>query len=190
MKFVRICVALAVIILALQSCILFNLNYERKKRLSENMLFENDIPSYSESHESQPKTVEDVELVQNKPAGNQEIEPNDLPGDAMEIKPYQFISGSLASDKDIDWYKFIASGPREIRIALDHEKLLSDSSYWKYAVFDSKGVMIGSGRAAGDEKTHTSNQINLDKGTYLIAVLKADSYSNAQYVLSVSEKEL
>ena len=129
-------------------------------------------------------------LLSFKPSLSAEQEPNGEPKKATELLLDTAYTGSLAGDKDEDWYRFELSESGRITVKLDHEILPSQNSFWDLRVYLADGVTGVHGYdavwpVAGNEAGSTC-EIGLPKGTYFVKVgYHPYEHSDAEYRLTV-----
>lgn len=125
-----------------------------------------------------------------QPANVNEIEPNNLFTQAMNITPASNIIGALTEDDSDDFYKFTVS--YKTRIAITLTRLLGCNDFYLYDV-DYKqigGNCLGKGVDpwGSEESPHVYKYTQmLEKGTYYIKISKLEGCTG-RYYLSYAEE--
>ncbi len=120
-------------------------------------------------------------------SGNWEKELNEVYETASKIAVNKEYSGSINSWDDVDFYKFTLSSASKINIKLSHNYIDSSSTYWRMKVYkeNNSNDEIYSYDFHGNNKTETTANIGLPKGSYYIRI-EPYSFSDIDYKLKVT----
>lgn len=114
-----------------------------------------------------------------------ETEENDGYGTADSITVGTLYYGALQRSSDNDYYKFHLDQTGNYKIKFNHQRLGSDSTYWRIYVYDAATNELSSQESSGAETSSESEALNLGAGDYYIKI-NDNNYSKATYSLSVN----
>ncbi len=120
-----------------------------------------------------------------------EKERNDEIGSANDLPLNTQFSGTIMGSGDADWYCFTLPVDDVVSIVFDHDYISSDSAYWKAAVYNMDGSMVGSWMNwKGNDPAGTFREVDLTAGTYYLCVRDSSYYSSAPYGISVNSSHM
>ncbi|MBQ6165625.1 MAG: hypothetical protein IJK23_14230 [Clostridia bacterium] len=113
-----------------------------------------------------------------------ETELNDSSATADTIVKNKTYNGSLATDNDTDYYKFVMKTTDYASFTFKHTSFNEGWSFWYVTLYDKDFNEIKCLESTGKKATVYTSLVKLKKGTYYIVVEK-DSYSSRTYSLRV-----
>ncbi|MCL2813358.1 MAG: S-layer homology domain-containing protein [Oscillospiraceae bacterium] len=122
-----------------------------------------------------------------------EKEFNDTPETATNILLNAAVTGNLSDMEDRDYYSFVISNHREVKIELVTPDFIF-SDMWTIYLQDSKGGIStyyagGTGSAVNGFRTFATEELVLDPGLYHIVIyIYEKSHSNADYTLQIKSE--
>lgn len=109
---------------------------------------------------------------------------NDKLTTANTIKTNKTISGTLASEDDVDCYKVKIGSSRRVRVVLNHKYIANRRVYYMVEMYNSNLQNVTTIRSYGVSAKAVSAPW-VRKGTYYIKVYKGDTYRSGEYKLTV-----
>lgn len=107
--------------------------------------------------------------INYSPSNVWETEFNDSYGTCNSVKENTVYYGSLCSNDDVDWYKFVLpSGGMQI-LSFNHGYVSSEGSYWRLYLYNSLMSELCNYSYSGST-TRYSHNLNLSAGTYYIKI--------------------
>lgn len=128
-----------------------------------------------------------VDFEKNR--GNWEIENNNEPNFATEIKPGREYFGALHSKNDVDYYTFEMKENGFAKLELNTERQKGDEkNYWYYAFLpeDTYDNYIYSEWVKGTTANTVSADVSLLAGKYYIMITPSDGFSEDDYSFRLS----
>ena len=117
---------------------------------------------------------------------NWEKEFNNSYGSGTKIAVNKDYYGSLMSSSDKDFYKFTLQNDSKININFSHNSLDTSTACWRLYLYDMSDTEIYNYfRIPGNTSGITTNNINLEKGSYYIKIVCGDAYTGIDYFLKV-----
>ena len=104
---------------------------------------------------------------------------------AQAVKAGEFVSGSLSTSNDEDYYAVTLDRPGYISLTFNHEYIERDWTYWKVTLYNGdKNELVTSG-FAGSVTKNERNPIGVPAGTYYLKV-GHDYHSSVPYELKLN----
>ncbi len=113
-----------------------------------------------------------------------ETEENDLWETANNFNVGTSVSGALAEELDVDFYKFNVRSQGKLTLSFDHTDMASADSYWTVTIYNESKSLLDRQEVTGSGTSMQVLDVSLYAGNYYISVAKADYYSNTKYTLN------
>jgi hypothetical protein len=119
-----------------------------------------------------------------KEFNNAKSQTNNSMATANSISTGKAITGTLATEDDVDYYTFKVNKKRNVKITLEHVYKATRAAYYQITVYDKNLNQVTSFKSRGINES-VYNKLYLKKGTYFVKVEKGTKYNKNPYTLTV-----
>ena len=127
-----------------------------------------------------------------------EMEPNDSYGTASVIQPNTSYTGSLLTNKDVDWYLLTLENAGTVSFNMQYSAQKISSNYWELYVYKNdvnsdyimKYSYNGNGNGLTDTLSIDSTLLGIEAGQYYIRIKSGAYHSSTPYTLTANVTEM
>ncbi len=119
-----------------------------------------------------------------KEYNNKTSKSNNSMTNANKLTMNKYITGTLSSKDDIDYYNIKLKKKKTVKLIFNHKYKPKKNSYWLVTVYNSKLEQVSTFKIKGCN-SQTVKKLKLKKGSYYIKVSCGAKYSKMEYKLKV-----